>query len=93
MPKVTLYTSGTESLEGPENEPCWATLAQYDPHDPSSLRQAREAVRQQFSLNYLPVLCNEPEPSIMTEIFRYVRDAFRTLVRPRLHARHEAVTE
>ena len=93
MPKVTLYTSGNESWESPDNEPCWDSLAQYDPNDPSSLRQAREAVRKQFSLNYTPVLCNEPEPSIFTELFRLVVDAFRALLRPSLQAPHETVAE
>lgn len=63
MAKMTLYTGSDDSLDEPEGETCWTPLAEYDPHDPESLQKAREAVRDHFSLTYLPVLCNEPERS------------------------------
>jgi hypothetical protein len=68
MAKVTLYTSGSDAMNGPEGECPEAALVEYDLQDPSSLQKAREAVRDRFGLNYLPVLCNEPEPSLFAEI-------------------------
>jgi len=63
MSKTTLYTNNDEGLDEPEGELAWTPLAEYDPHDRKSLQRAREAVRDHFSLTYLPVLCSEPEPS------------------------------
>lgn len=70
MNKVTLYVSGPERFDEPENEHCSSALTEYDPNDPESLQRAREALRKQFSLSYLPVLCNEPEPGFFSRLFR-----------------------
>ena len=70
MGKMTLYTSNDEGLHDPEGELCWAPLAEYDPRDRSSLRRARAAVKDHFSLTYLPVLCSEPEPSWSDALLR-----------------------
>lgn len=70
MNKVILYIDSNEQFEVPEADPCWATLAEYDPRDPASLERARESVRKQFSLNYLPVLCNEPEPGFFETLLK-----------------------
>lgn len=68
MAKVTLYTSGSDGLNEPEGERHGAELVEYDLSDPSSLQRAREAVRDRFGLSYLPVLCNDPEPSFFAEL-------------------------
>lgn len=68
MAKVTLYTGGSDGTQGPEGECPGTALVEYDLHDLESLQKAREAVRDRFGLNYLPTLCNEPDPSLWTEI-------------------------
>jgi len=68
MSKFTLYTGDEDRLHVPENEQCLVALAEYDPRDPMSLQRAREAVRKHFSLTYLPVLCNEPEPGLFERL-------------------------
>jgi hypothetical protein len=68
MAKVTLYTSGSDGMHGPEGECPGTAIVEYDLRDPSSLQKAREAVRDRFGLNYLPVLCNEPEPTFFEEL-------------------------
>jgi len=70
MSKMTLYTSNDECQDDPERETGWTALAEYDPNDPESVQRAREAVRDHFSLTYLPVLCSEPEPSWFDELLR-----------------------
>jgi len=76
MARVTLYTSGSDGLNEPEGERHGAVLVEYDLRDPASLQKAREAVRDRFGLNYLPVLCNEPEPSVFAEIATIIRQWF-----------------
>ncbi len=69
MKNVALYTTNEERLDGPENEHLSTAFIEYDPRDPASLQSAREALKKKFGLNYLPVLCNEPEPSIFEKWF------------------------
>ncbi len=77
MGKTTLYTSNDEWLEDPEGELCSTPLAEYDPRDRDSLQKAREAVRDRFSLSYLPALCNEPEPSFWDRLLGSAGRLFR----------------
>jgi len=70
MNKVTLYVSDCERFDEPDDEHCGIALTEYDPNDPESLQSAREALRRRFSLSYLPVLCNEPEPGFFSKLFR-----------------------
>lgn len=68
MAKVTLYTSGSDGMHGPEGECPGAAIVEYDLRDPASLQKAREAVRDRFGLKYLPVLCSDPEPTFLDEL-------------------------
>lgn len=62
--KTTLYAGDDAPVDDPEGERSRTPLTEYDPCDDASLQRAREAVRARFSLNYLPVLCSEPEPTL-----------------------------
>lgn len=83
MSKTTLYTSNDERVEDPEGELCWTPLAEYDPRDPSSLQRAREAVRDRFSLTYLPALCSEPEPSWFSGLLKTAGSWFERKAPPK----------
>lgn len=61
--RTTLYAGDDTPLDDPEGESPGTPFLEYDPCDEASLRRAREAVKARFSLTYLPVLCNEPEPT------------------------------
>jgi len=62
--KTTLYACDEAPLNDPEGERSRTPLVEYDPRDDASLMRAREAVRDRFSLTYLPVLCSDPEPTL-----------------------------
>lgn len=74
--KTTIYACDDAPVNDPEGERSRTPLVEYDPHDDASLMRAREAVRDRFSLPYLPVLCSEPEPTLWGSLRRAASRSF-----------------
>lgn len=54
-------------------EPCPTGFLAFDPNDPASIRAAQRALKQQLGLPYLPSLCNEPPPGLLSRLAGAVR--------------------